>query len=53
MLGIAVGQQVMLKMLGHTDLKLIMKVYYKQHDDALMVERASKIDFGLRVPKVG
>jgi len=35
------------------DVKLIMKVYYKQHDDALMVEQASKIDFKLGLPKVG
>ena len=33
--------------------KVIMKTYYKQHDDALMVEHAGKIDFGLGVPKVG
>ena len=39
--------QVMLKMFGHTDVKLIMKVYYKQHDDQRMVEQASKIDLGL------
>jgi integrase len=44
---------VLTKMFGHTDVKLIMKVYYKQNDDALMVEQASKIDFRLEVPKVG
>jgi integrase len=49
----AVDPIVLTKMLGHSDLKLIMKVCYKQHDDQRMVERASKVDFGLGLPKVG
>ena len=44
---------VLTKMFGHADVKLIMKVYYKPHDDTLIVEQASKIDFGLALPKVG
>ena len=44
---------VLKEMFGHTDVKLIMKVCYKRHDDQRMVEQASKIDFGLVVPKAG
>jgi hypothetical protein len=44
---------VLTKMFGHTDVKLIMRVYYNQHDDQRMVEQASKVDFRLEVPKVG
>ena len=29
---------VLTKMFGHTDVKLIMKVYYKQHDGERMVD---------------
>jgi integrase len=41
------------KMFGHTDLKLTMNVYYTQHDDALKIELARKVDFRLQVSKVG
>jgi len=39
--------QVMIKMFGHGDFKLILETYYAQNDDARLVEEASKIDFGL------
>ena len=45
--------QVMLKMFGHSDFELILKVYYAQNDDERLVAEASKIDFGLGLPKVG
>ena len=40
--------QLMIKMFGHGDFKLIMETYYAQNDDARLVGEASKIDFGLR-----
>jgi hypothetical protein len=43
--------QVMIKMFGHGDFKLILETYYAQNDDARLVEEASKIDFGLDLPK--
>jgi len=42
--------QVMIKMFGHGDFKLILKTYYAQNDDARLVDEASKIDFGLNDP---
>lgn len=39
--------QVMIKMFGHGDFKLILETYYAQNDDARLLEEASKIDFGL------
>ncbi len=39
--------QVMIKMFGHGDFKLILETYYAQNDDARLVEEAGKIDFGL------
>ncbi len=39
--------QVMIKMFGHGDFKLIMETYYAQNDDARLVKEAGKIDFGL------
>jgi hypothetical protein len=43
--------QVMIKMFGHGDFKLILETYYAQNDDARLVDEASKIDFGLVVPE--
>lgn len=43
--------KVMIKMFGHSDFELILKVYYAQNDDARLVAEASKIDFGLGLPK--
>ncbi len=43
--------KVMLKMFGHSDFELILSTYYAQNDDARLVEEASKIDFGLGLPK--
>jgi hypothetical protein len=43
--------QVMLKMFGHSDFELILRVYYAQNDDARLVAEATKIDFGLNLPK--
>ena len=45
--------QVMLKMFGHSNFELILKVYYAQNDDERLVAEAHKIDFGLGLPKVG
>ena len=45
--------KVMIKMFGHSDFELILKVYYAQNDDARMVAEATKIDFGLGLPKTG
>ena len=42
--------QVMIKMFGHGDFKLIMETYYAQNDDVRLVGEASKIDFGLNAP---
>lgn len=39
--------KVMIKMFGHTDFKLILKVYYGQNDFERLVAESSKIDFGL------
>ena len=39
--------QVMIKMFGHGDFKLILETYYAQNDDARLVEEASRINFGL------
>lgn len=39
--------QVMIKMFGHGDFKLILESYYAQNDDARLVAEAGKIDFGL------
>ena len=39
--------QVMIKMFGHGDFKLILETYYAQNDDARLVAETSKIDFGL------
>ena len=39
--------QVMIKMFGHGDFKLILETYYAQNDDPRLVEKASKIDFRL------
>jgi len=44
--------QVMLKMFGHSDFELILRVYYAQNDDARLVAEASKVDFGLNLPKM-
>lgn len=41
--------QVMIKMFGHSDFKLILSTYYAQNDDARLVEEAMKIDYGLRI----
>ena len=38
--------QVMIKMFGHGDFKLILETYYAQNDDARLVGEASNIDFG-------
>ncbi len=38
---------LMIKALGHADLKLIMSTYYAQVDDARLVSAASEISFGL------
>jgi len=43
--------QVMIKVFGHTDFELILKVYYAQNDDARLVAEGSKIDYGLGLPK--
>lgn len=43
--------KVMIKMFGHSDFKLILSTYYAQNDDVRLVEEASKIDFGLALPK--
>ena len=42
--------QVMIKMFGHGDFKLIMETYYAQNDDVRLLEETSKIDFGLDDP---
>ena len=42
--------QVMIKMFGHGDFKLILETYYAQNDDARLIEEAGKIDFGLDDP---
>ena len=42
--------QVLIKMFGHGDFKLILETYYAQNDDARLVEEVSKIDFGLDDP---
>ena len=42
--------QVMIKMFGHGDFKLILETYYAQNDDARLVEEANKIDFALGWP---
>ncbi|MCK4658723.1 MAG: site-specific integrase [Phycisphaerae bacterium] len=42
--------QVMIKMFGHGDFKLILETYYAQNDDARLVDEAGKIDFGLVLP---
>ena len=39
--------QVMIKMFGHGDFKLILESYYAQNGDARLVGEASKINFGL------
>jgi hypothetical protein len=44
--------KVMLKMFGHADFELILSTYYAQNDDARMVAEASKIDYGLGLPKI-
>ncbi len=38
---------LMIKVFGHTDYKLILKVYYAQNDDERLVAEATKIDFGM------
>ena len=38
---------LMIKIFGHTDYQLILKVYYAQNDDGRLVSEASRIDFGL------
>ncbi len=43
--------KVMLKMFGHSDFELILSTYYAQNDDARMVAEASRIDYGLGLPK--
>lgn len=43
--------KVMLKMFGHSDFELILSTYYAQNDDARLLAEASKIDFGLGLPK--
>ena len=43
--------KVMLKMFGHSDFELILSTYYAQNDDERMVAEASRIDFGLGLPK--
>ena len=45
--------KLMIKMFGHSDFELILRTYYAQNDDARMVAEASKIDFGLGLPKTG
>ena len=45
--------QVTLNMFGHSDFKLILSTYYAQNDDARLVAEASKIDFGLGLPRTG
>ncbi len=42
--------QVMIKMFGHGDFKLILETYYAQNDDARLIDEASRIDFGLDAP---
>lgn len=42
---------VMLKVFGHSDFQLILSTYYAQNDDARLVAEASKIDFGLGLPR--
>ena len=34
-----------------SDFKLILTTYYAQNDDARLLEEASKIDFGLTLPR--
>ena len=43
--------KIMIKMFGHSDFELILSTYYAQNDDARLVAEASKIDFGLNLPK--
>jgi hypothetical protein len=43
----------MIKMFGHSDFELILSTYYAQNDDARMVAKTSRIDFGLGLPQTG
>ena len=43
--------KLMIKMFGHSDFELILRVYYAQNNDARLVAETSKIDFGLGLPK--
>jgi len=43
----------MIKMFGHSDFELILSTYYAQNDDALLLTEASKIDYGLGLPRTG
>ncbi len=43
--------KIMIKMFGHSDFELILRVYYAQNDDARIIAEACKIDFGLNLPK--
>jgi len=45
--------KVMIKMFGHSDFELILSTYYAQNDDALLLTEASKIDYGLGLPRTG
>lgn len=38
---------LMIKIFGHTDYQLILKVYYAQNDDRRLFDEASRIDFGI------
>ena len=38
---------LMIKIFGHTDYQLILKVYYAHNDDGRLGAEASRIDFGL------
>ena len=40
------------KMLGHSDLGLIPRIYDAQNEDTRMVAEACKIDLGLNLPKI-
>jgi len=44
--------KLMIKMFGHSDFELILRVYYAQNDDARLVAEASKIDFGLGLSQI-
>ena len=48
---IATDHGMEIKMFGHSDFDLILRVYYAQNDDARLVAETSKIDFGLGLPK--